>query len=142
MVEVLHWPNAEAIMKDLCRGVVVDGAPVTRVGRETAPGDDFTPPCIRVERTGGSTNADRTADAPLIEVACFGATYEQAQAMSMSVDRLLADAVGELIGPDDDQACLDSVRMENGPIRPAWGQSARRDIVTWRLSWRPRITTE
>lgn len=142
MVEILHWPNAETVMKELCRGVEVDGTPVVRVGRETAPGDEFTPPCIRVERTGGSTNQDRTEDTPLIEVACFGTTYEQAQAMSMSVDRLLAQQVGELIGPDEDQAELDSFRMENGPIRPAWGQNARRDIVTWRLSWRPRITTE
>lgn len=135
-----HWPNAEAVMKDLCKDVEVDGVQVERVGRETAPGDQFRTPCIRIERTGGNTNKDRTADFPLIEVACFGETYEQAQAMSMSVGRLLDASVGEQIGPDDDPAVLDGFSMENGPVRPAWGQNARRDIVTWRLTWQPRVS--
>lgn len=135
VTQELHWPNAENEVKELCRGVVVDGRTPTRVGRETAPGDDFTTPCIRIERTGGQINRDRTADAPLVEVACFGADYDQAQAMSMSVERLLAEHVGERIL----DACLDSAVMENGPVRPAWGRNARRDITTWRLTWRPVV---
>jgi len=129
------WPNAEDVVKELCRGVLVDGQPVKRVGRETAAGPQFaeTVPCIRVERTGGQINRDWTADEPLVEVACFGVTYEQAQAMSASVAHLMETAVGEQVHT----AVIDSARQDTGPQRPAWGSDARRDITSWRLSWRP-----
>lgn len=134
--QVLTWPNAEDEAKHLCRLVLVDGAAPERVGRETAPGDEFATPSIRIERVGGEINADRTQDAPLIEFASFGKDYTQAQAMSMAIERLLAEHVGERIL----DATLDSFRMENGPKRPAWGDNARRDIVTWRLRWRPVVS--
>lgn len=134
--QVLTWPNAEDEAKHLCRLVLVDGIQVVRVGRETAPGDDFATPCIRIERVAGEINRDRTQDAPQIEFASFGATYTQAQAMSMTIEGLLADHVGERIL----DATLDSFEMVNGPVRPAWGRNARRDIVTWRLRWRPVVT--
>lgn len=136
------WPNAEDVVKALCRGVLVDGQPVRRVGRETAPGDRFETPCIRVERTGGQINRDFTADDPLVEVACFGDSYEQAQAMSGSVARLMEASLGERIGSTEQltgYADIEVVRQENGPQRPAWGPNARRDITTWRLSWRPNF---
>lgn len=134
--QVLTWPNAENEAKHLCRLVLVDGAPVARVGRETAPGNDFTTPAIRVERVAGEINRDRTQDSPQIEFASFGENYTQAQAMSMTIERLLAEHVGERIL----DAELDSFEMVNGPIRPAWGDNARRDIVTWRLRWRPVVS--
>lgn len=134
--QVLLWPNAEDEAKHLCRLVRVDGAPVARVGRETAPGDTFTTPCIRIERVGGEINRDRTEDAPQIEFASFGSDYTQAQAISVIIERLLAEHVGERLL----NAELDSFVMVNGPIRPAWGDNARRDIVTWRLRWRPVVS--
>lgn len=134
--QVLTWPNAEEEAKHLCRLVRVDGQAPTRVGRETAPGDNFTTPSIRVERVGGEINADRTQDSPQIEFASFGRDYTQAQAMSMAIERLLAEHVGERLA----DAELDSAVMVNGPIRPAWGDNARRDITTWRLRWRPVVS--
>lgn len=136
--QVLTWPNAEDEAKHLCRLVLVDGAAPNRVGRETAPGDDFAAPCIRVERVAGEINRDRTQDAPQIEFASFGKDYTQAQAMSMTIERLLAAHVGERIK----DAVLDRFEMVSGPKRPAWGDNARRDIVTWRLVWRPVVTRE
>ena len=134
--QVLTWPNAEDEAKHLCRLVLVDGAAPYRVGRETAPGDEFRTPSIRVERVAGEINASRTEDAPQIEFASFGSDYTQAQAMSMTIERLLAEHVGERIL----NATLDSAVMVNGPVRPAWGDNARRDIVTWRLRWRPVVS--
>ena len=134
--QVLTWPNAEDEAKHLCRLVRIDGAAPYRVGRETAPGDDFRTPSIRIERVGGEINRDRTQDSPQIEFASFGSDYNQAQAMSMAIERLLAEHVGERIL----NAELDSFDMVSGPVRPAWGDNARRDIVTWRLRWRPVVS--
>ena len=134
--QVVTWPNAEDEAKHLCRLVFVDGQAPTRVGRETGPGAEFTTPSIRVERIGGEINGSRTEDAPLIEFASFGKDYTQAQAMSMAIEQLLAEHVGERLA----DATLDSAVMVNGPVRPAWGDNARRDIVTWRLRWRPVVS--
>lgn len=131
------WPNAEDVVKELCRGVRVDGHEVTRVGRETAVGDTFEPPCIRIERVGGGIDRNFTSDNPIVEVACFGSDYGQAQQMSGSVARLMEASIGEQVGP----AVIDAVRQDEGPIRPNWGAAnARRDITRWRLSWRPTFS--
>lgn len=137
----LRWPNAERVAKSIVRGVLVDGVPVAHVGRETPIGPDVEigDGTIRIERVGGEINRDRTLDTPQIEFASFGRTHDQAQAMSMSIERLLANGVGELVGDGDDEVCLDGFEMASGPIRPAWGRNARRDIVTWRLWWRPIV---
>ena len=51
-------------------------------------------------------------------------------------------SLGERIGSTEQltgYADIEVVRQENGPQRPAWGPNARRDITTWRLSWRPNF---
>ena len=62
--------------------------------------------------------------------------------MSGSVARLMEASLGERIGSTEQltgYADIEVVRQENGPQRPAWGPNARRDITTWRLSWRPNF---
>ena len=133
-----RWPDAEDVVKSICRGVEINGVPVARVGRETAAGRDLPGGTIRVERVGGQPNRDATADFPLVEIAYFGESYEQAQAMQRATWALMNAAVGEQVHAG---AVPDVARIESGAIRPPWSveTSTRRVIETWRLSWRPLL---
>ena len=130
------FPDAEDVAKSVGRGVLVDGRPVARVGRETKAGQDLDGGTIRIERIGGQPDRDELADNPILEMAFFGRDLAQAQAIRDAWRDAVREAVGEEVHAG---VVLDLAVRESGPIRPPWSTetSTRRLIENWRLSYRP-----
>jgi hypothetical protein len=80
------WPDAELVYLDLLEPL---GGPNTSV---THTDEDFEPPAIQVQRTGGSD--DGVTDRAQMQVTCFGRTRQEAWALSGQVQQLVLSMSG------------------------------------------------
>lgn len=94
------WPDAELVMLDLLSPLVPTGTTVTHTD------EDLTPPCIQVQRIGGTN--DGVTDRPLIQITCYGATRQEAWSLTRLVEQHILAAPGHAISGDYvTDACID-----------------------------------
>lgn len=131
-VDARGWPVIDRLLADLfAEQVLLDGQPVW-AGTALSDGQSF--PAIRVQRLpGGGINADAYQDVSRIEVATFGRTRPESDALTAQVRQLMADL------SDDEYAdvSVDSVVEESGPGRlPDPNEDLRAVPTTWSVTAR------
>lgn len=86
------WPDAELVLLDLLSPLVPTGTTVTHTD------EDLTPPCIQVQRIGGTN--DGVTDRPLVQVTCYGSTRQEAWTLARLVEQHVLAAPGHAINGD------------------------------------------
>lgn len=83
------WPDAELVLLDLLKPLVPAGTTVTQTD------EDLTPPCIQVQRIGGTN--DGITDRPLMQVTAYGRTRPDAWELARAVEQHILAAGGTAV---------------------------------------------
>jgi hypothetical protein len=124
------FPDAEDVVMALLEEV----ADTTT---DTAATLDSDAPVIKVTRVGGTD--DLITDRPLVEVAVFATTYEQARQLARQCQQvILASGGRSIVTPDHPQGVLiDKAETTSAPLRvPYENENLRHKAATYQFSFR------
>lgn len=124
------FPDAEDVVMALLEPV----APTTT---DTAATLDSETPVIKVTRVGGAD--DFFTDRPLVEVAVFAPTYEQARQVAHACQQVILASGGRtIVTPDHPGGVLiDKAETVSAPLRvPYENENLRHKAATYQFAWR------
>lgn len=124
------FPDAE----DVVMALLDDIAPTTT---DTAATLDSDAPVIKVTRVGGAD--DLVTDRPMVEVAVFAPTYEQARQVARACQQVILACAGRSIATPDypDGVLIDKAETTSAPLRvPYENESLRHKAATYQFAWR------
>ena len=129
-IDLPAFPDAEDVVMALLTVV----APTTT---DTAADLDSDAPVIKVTRVGGTD--DFFTDRPLVEVAVFAPTYEQARQLARQCQQvILASSGRQIVTPDHpDGVLIDKAETTSAPLRvPYDNENLRHKAGTYQFAWR------
>lgn len=120
--ELPAYPDAEQVVMALLESL----APTV-----TETTDPIVTPLIRVMRVGG--NSDQLQDYPRMEIACYGATRNEAWQLQQQCEAVIVNSPGtEVAG-----TLIDNARTDNPPQQPPYANpDVRRVVAYYRFTWR------
>lgn len=124
------WPDAEDVVMTLL-------SPIAPTTTDTAASLDSDAPIIKVTRVGGAD--DNITDRPLVEVAVFASTYEQARQVARQCQQVILQcAARKIVTPDYPSGVLiDKAETISAPLRvPYENEHLRHKAATYQFAWR------
>ena len=94
-------------------------------------------PIIKVTRVGGTD--DFITDRPLVEVACFAATYNEVRQLARACQQVILQcAARKIVTPDyPDGVLIDKAETTSAPLRvPYENTELRHKAATYQFAWR------
>lgn len=120
------FPDAEAV------GMALLG-PVGSCVQTTPP--EITGRVVQVIRVGGADNG--ITDEPLLHVACYSTTYDDARAAAEQARQIILAAGGTSVTVDGRPVLIDSARTATAPAEtPLDNPDLRRKTATFQLTYR------
>src|SRR5688572_9779704 len=124
------FPDAEDVVMALLEEVAPTTTDTDALLAENAP-------IIKVTRVGGTD--DFITDRPLVEVACFATTYDQARALARDCQQVILQCPArKIITPDYPTGVLiDKATTTSAPLRVPYENTAlRHKAATYAFAWR------
>lgn len=129
-INLPSFPDAE----DVVMALLADIAPTTT---DTAATLDSDVPLIKVTRVGGAD--DFVTDRPLVEVAVFATTYDEARQVADQCRQVILSSGGRSIATPDypGGVLIDKAETTSAPLRvPYENETLRHKAATYQFAWR------